>query len=352
MTQVRLGKNFFVRRIEEISPQEVAAWDALLVARDDLRRAFLSFSYATAVSKSCGDVIVLVGYANGAPSFFMPLQRLAGPLGRLGVFEPAGGVMTDYFGAVAADGVQVVMADLLDASAGITNAVFFTHLDESQDRYGLKAAEQRKGLRTRLGTPAIEYWANLRKADKKLVYDTERRERKLVSEFGPISFEWSSSQPASDMAWLIESKKSQYTRTGKGTAPLYIEANVALMHRLLESEDDLCRGVLSVLRCGEEIVAAHFGLRCREMLHVWFPVYETKFASHSPGRILFRHMFLAGAERGIEVFDRGEGDSQAKRDFANEEHLFGRGLWLVPGMRGQVAHLALRIAWRIARWKG
>lgn len=348
-----LGENLYIRRIDELTAEEVTVWDQLLLA-DDLRRAFMSYRYARTIAETGGDVVVLVLYDNHAPCGFLPLQRVAGLRGKVGIFEPVGDVMTDYFGLVAAAGTHLRIEKLLAATRGRINAVLFSHLDETQARFGLTGEEQRAGLRTWLGAspekPASDYWINLRKSDKKLVYDTERREKKLINEIGPITFEWISQNPARDMAWLIESKKAQYTRTGKAQAPLFDSRKVALLNRLLQSQEDNCQGVLSTLRCDEEIIAVHFGLRCHDMLHVWFPVYNPKYASYSPGRILFKHLFLAAAAEGIQVFDRGEGDTQAKRDFANETHTFFRGLWRVDGWNGFRARSVLSVFWRLRHW--
>lgn len=348
MTSFTLDKNLYIRRIDELTAEEAAVWDQLLLA-DDLRRAFMSYRYVRTVAETGGAVVVLVLYDNHAPCGFLPLQRIAGLRGKVGVFEPVGDVMTDYFGLVAAAGTHLRIEKLLAATHGRVNAVLFSHLDETQARFGLTGEEQRAGLRTWLGTPASDYWVNLRKSDKKLVYDTERREKKLINEVGPVTFEWISKNPASDMAWLVESKKAQYTRTGKAQAPLFDSRKVALLNRLLQSSEENCQGILSTLRCGEEIIAVHFGLRCHDMMHVWFPVYHPKYASYSPGRILFKHLFLAAAAEGIQVFDRGEGDTQAKRDFSNETHTFSRGLWHVAGWRGLLARSVLSVAWRLGR---
>jgi CelD/BcsL family acetyltransferase involved in cellulose biosynthesis len=352
MTSFTLGNNLYIRRITELTAEEVAVWDQLLLA-DDLRRAFMSYRYARAVAETGGDVVILVLYDVHTPCGFLPLQRIAGLRGKVGIFEPVGDVMTDYFGIVAAHGLVIDSANLLAATCGRVNAVLFSHLDETQARFGLVGEEPRTGLRTWLGTPldnpASDYWINLRKSDKKLVYDTERREKKLINEVGPVTFEWTSQNPARDMAWLIESKKAQYTRTGKAQAPLFDGRKVALLNRLLQSQEKNCQGILSTLRCGEEIIAVHFGLRCHDMLHVWFPVYNPKYSSYSPGRILFKHLFSAAAAEGIQVFDRGEGDTQAKRDFANDTHTFTRGLWHVPGWRGLLARGVLSVAWRLGR---
>jgi len=89
-------------------------------------------------------------------------------------------------------------------------------------------------------------------------------------------------------------------------------------------------------------------LRCHDMLHVWFPVYNPKYSSYSPGRILFKHILVVAAQHGIRLFDRGEGDTQAKREFSNEEHIFSYGLWHVAGWRGLRARIVLSAFWRIS----
>ena len=347
-----LGENLFIRRTTELTGEEVTAWDHLL--QGDLRRAFMSRHYVSAGAETGNDVVVLVLYDEGrTPCGFLPLQKSPGMRGAAGIYEPAGDVMTDYFGLVAVEGMVIDIAQILAATRGKINAVLFSHLDQTQARFGLSGAETRVGLRTWLSLSpeqaASDYWVNLRKSDKKLVYDTERREKKLINEVGPITFEWHSRQPEADMAWLIEAKKAQYARTGKAQAPLFDSRKVALLKRLLPSQDENCQGVLSTLRCGEEIIAVHFGLRCHGMLHVWFPVYNPKYSSYSPGRILFRHLFARAATEGIQVFDRGEGDTQAKRDFANEMHIFYRGLWHVAGWRGLCARIVLGAYWRLQR---
>jgi len=325
------------------------AWDDLHAAESDLNLAFLSRTYISQIVYLNPGVRILVGYDNSEPVFFLPIQPRHGFVSRFRVFEPAGDVMTDYFGAVAKRGVELSPPHLLAATRGRINAILFTHLDRTQARLGLDGDEHRTGLRTRLGVPGADYWARLRHIDKKIVADTERREKKLQNEIGPLRFEWQSSSPDVDMAWLIETKRAQYSRTGKTHAALFKNVYVELLARLLRTREVECSGILSVLRCGEQIVAAHFGLKCRGVLHVWFPAYDKRFASYSPGRILLKHMFAAAPEEGVDVFDRGEGDSQAKRDFANEEHQYARGLWLAPGLRGLTARLAISIAWRVGK---
>lgn len=344
---LKLGINLFIKKMSDLTLAESSAWDDYHAKDPDLNHAFLSRTYISHVACVNPGVRILVGHENGEPVFFLPLQPRQGFISRLGVFEPAGGVMSDYFGVVARRGIQLSPAKLLAATGGQFNAIIFSHLDQTQERFGLEGDEHRIGLRTRLGYPACDYWARLRDIDKKLVSDTERREKKLRNEHGPLRFEWHSATPDKDLAWLIETKRDQYSRTGKRNAALFATVNVELLRLLSGSTEAECSGILSVLKSGDVIYAAHFGLKCKGVLHVWFPVYNNDFARYSPGRILLKHMFEAAASEGIEVFDRGEGDSQAKRDFANNEHYYSNGLWLAPGLRGRAARLAISAAWRL-----
>lgn len=346
MKRYLLGDNLFVRRVKDLTQDELLCWGQWGATADDLRRAFMTPHYAASVEASGADVLVLVGYEARQPAFFLPLQRQPGIAGAMGCYEPVGGVMTDYFGVVARDGVRLDVQALMAATKGRVNLCMYTHLDESQVRFGLTAEEHRTGLQTKLGVPADAFWTRLRDVDKKLVSDTERREKKLRSECGELTFEWQSAQPQSDLQWLIDAKKQQYSRTGRELAPLFDPRNVALLNHLLQRDDDACSGVLSTLRSPQGLIAAHFGLRCHEVLHVWFPVFDRAYAHASPGRILFKYMFDAAARQDIEMFDRGEGDTPAKRDFANAEHRFGRGVWRANGWRGELGLLAQRLAWR------
>lgn len=354
--QFVLGQNFFIRRIRrlknELTQEEMAVWDQLLL-QDHVRRAFMSRHYAGAAAIAGSDVVVLVLYDQNLPCGFLPLQRISGLRGKAGIFEPVGGVMTDYFGLVAAPGVRIDIQQLLVATRGRVNAILFTHLDETQSVHGLTGEEPRIGLRALLvsspAQAASEYWDQLRQSDKKLVYDTERGEKKLAKEVGPVTFEWISQKPAEDMVWMIAYKKAQYQRTGKAQAPLFEDRNVALLNGLLPLHEENCQGVLSVLRCGEKTIAVHFGLRCYDMLHYWFPVYDPQFATYSPGRILLKQLFSSAASQGVRFFDHGEGDTQAKRKFANETHQFYRGLWCTSGWRGLAARAVLSAYWRLHR---
>ncbi len=333
--------------LSALTVAEGAAWAQLLRQGDGARWAFLSPTYAEAVAATIGPVDVLLCWLDEELAGVMPLQRAAGWRGRLGLYEPVGGAMTDYCGLLARPGVRLDWRQLL--RAGGVSCLYFTHLDESQEQHGLVGESPEIGLRTRIHPQGgAAHWEALRQRDKKLVSDTERRARKFVEGHGGLGFAMHTPSPVPDLEALVGLKNAQYLRTGHGGGALLRPGNVALLRHLLRSQDPCCLPVLSVLRCGTTLVAAHFGLQCGPLLHYWFPVYDLRFAAFSPGRILFWQLLLASQAHGIACIDRGAGDSAAKRDFANEEHRFVRGLVMVPPW-GLVVGGAQRACWR---WAG
>lgn len=334
-------------QISDLSAEEVLAWKTLIECSPINRRAFLTPSYCNVVAETGAKVHVALIFADFRIVGVFPFQFKDGLLGSLGIVEPVSGVLCDYFGLVAEPDVRVNIYEVLKKLN--LGAIDFSHLDESQASFGLVGESPRIGLRTEIGVSGELFWKQLRITDKKLVADTDRRERKLIAEHGPLEFELESCRPQVDLDELVRLKCAQYKRTGKLHAPLFEAENVALLHRLLLCRDSECSGLLSVLRVDGRLVAAHFGLRIDSTLHYWFPVYDEAFQAYSPGRILLKHVILAASQMGIHKIDRGEGDTPAKRDFANEEHKYYRGLWASPSLRGIIARLAMSIVWRLGR---
>lgn len=331
---------------DALGAAEIAAWTQLLHDSVQPPWAFLSPRYAEAVHAQVAPVDVLLCWQGAQLVGVMPLQRAAGWLGRAGLRGPAGWAMCDYFGLLARPEVVLNWPQLL--GAGGIPCLYFSHLDESQAAHGLQGGDARVGLRTRIHPEGgAAHWQALRQQDKKLVSDTERRERKLIAEHGALDFQMHSATAAPDLQALVALKNAQYRRTGHEGGALLAPANVRLLQHLLAATDPWCQPRLSVLRCSGRLVAAHLGLQCGALLHIWFPVYDAEFSAYGPGRILLRHMLLNAAQYGVACFDRGEGDTPAKRDFANEEHRYFKGLVSV-GAWGQAVSVLQRARWRWA----
>lgn len=237
---------------DALSVTERDAWTRLLAESVCSRWAFVSPTYAEAVNAVMGSVEVLLLWDGAALVGVMPLQRAAGWLGKWGLRETVGRQMTDYCGLLAQPGVKIDWRYLLQ-SAGIP-CIYFTHLDESQVHHGLIGEAPRIGLRTCIHPDGgAAHWEWLRGRDKKLVGDTERRERKLVADHGVLEFQMHSANPNEDMADLVALKVAQYRRTGHAGGALLNPENVVLLARLLASKSPDCLPMLSVLRCGGEV---------------------------------------------------------------------------------------------------
>jgi CelD/BcsL family acetyltransferase involved in cellulose biosynthesis len=121
-------------------------------------------------------------------------------------------------------------------------------------------------------------------------------------------------------------KSGQYRRTGRRDrfAVTWIKR---LVWDLFETRSDGCAGALSVLYCGERLVAMHFGLRSERSLSCWFPTYDTAFARYSPGLVLHLLMARATSEAGLRHLELGKGDEPYKQSLKSGDLIVGEG-WI------------------------
>ena len=329
---------------DQLSASDRGRWDDFCLEDHDLSKAFLSLSYVLAASRIFRDVRVCVIKRSGQVVAFFPFQFRSLGHRLLGYGERIGGELSDYFGLVAA--VDVVLSPLQLVRLAGLNALLFTHLDESQSRYGLTGSNPQTGLLINLDKGGDAYWSEIKQADKRFFNDTERRVRKLVETHGPLHLVYHHENPVVELDRLIDLKRQQYARTGADDV-LKDGRIRQFLGLLAQSEDPLCRGVVSTLYAGDTWVASHFGLQHRSVLHFWFPVYNLELQNYSPGRVLITEIIKQADALGITRIDRGVGDSQAKRDFANGEHTFLRGLWQQPNASALVIRVGLFLQWRM-----
>ena len=327
-----------------LSEADIAAWNRFNSEIPELAVAFLSYPYALAAEKSFPDVRVCRVRSDGRPVLFFPFQFKSLAHRWFGIGERLAGEMSDYFGIVGDGTAQLDPKSLLRLSG--LSALLFTHLDESQCAFGLSGEAPEPGHLIDFPSGGAAFWQERRTLDKKFVGDTERRERNLVRDFGPIRFDLQSANPDVDLDKLIVAKKEQYSRTGVNDA-LGGHSTNAFLRSLSKTDHPLCSGVLSTLYAGDTWVASHFGLRCDRTLHYWFPVYNPELGSYGPGRLLLKQILDAGGAHGISRIDRGAGDTVAKRDFSTSQHHFRKGLWSRGGVRATGYRAGLAAIWRL-----
>jgi CelD/BcsL family acetyltransferase involved in cellulose biosynthesis len=337
-----------VVRPGELSEDERAAWKGLCQNSQIFANPFFSVSFSDALA-ACGvDIRVCVLKNGGRPVGFFPYQFANRFARSLSAAERAGEEMSDYCGLIADSDFQIEPRQLLSLSR--ISSFTFSHLDETQKRYGLSGEKPEAGLMAQMPRGGAAYWQEICERDKALASDTKRRLRRLTEQYGPLRFVFGEESPHGFIEDLIKKKRSQYKRTGK-TDSLSKSWKRRLLHRVADFRDPDFTGVLSTLHAGDTWVASHFGIRSRNVLHYWFPIYNREMEKFSPGRLLYKSIVEATDVNGITVIDRGAGDALFKKDFCNAAHTYLRGRWQRPGLKSLAFSAAMSAKWRFGSWR-
>ena len=346
MPPTQSDSRYTARRIdaENLTGEDIAAWRRLLgeIAPDG--NAFFSPAFVKAARQAYGRVeVCLIEDGAGLAAVF-PYQFPSSFAAAMRAAVRVGEDMSDHFAIIARPGFSCSSDELL-AWAGL-NHFFFTHLDGSQSALGLTGEDSTGGLRILLPQGGAAYFEQLRKDDAKFSKDTERRLRKATQDLGPARFCIEEADPAFWLQRVLVEKREQYLRTGKGDW-LALPGRRVLLERLAETRGADCRPVVSTLMYGDTWAAIHFGLCAGKTLHYWFPVYNPALATYAPGRLLLHQVISHAQLAGIEIIDRGAGESQAKRDFPSERQIFMSGVWHRPALRTLVYRAYQSAKWRM-----
>jgi CelD/BcsL family acetyltransferase involved in cellulose biosynthesis len=272
-----------------------------------LRSPFFRPEFTRSVAKVRNDVFVAV--VDGGDAFFA-FQRSS-----LGLGRPVGGRLSDYHGLIAEQGYSCDILQLMRACG--LRSWSFDHIPSSQTMFSpWRAADA--------FSPTINLEGGLRPGTSSMYATHRRKARRLEREFGKIEFDIVSLEPAV-VACCVDWKSQQY-RDG-GNADIFGRPWARqLISELAAFHGSDFSGMASVMRAGGRPVAAHFGLRSRSCLHYWFPSYDRRLHSFSPGILLLLEMIAVAPSLGISVIDFGKGSENYKYKFANE------GTPLIEGM--------------------
>jgi CelD/BcsL family acetyltransferase involved in cellulose biosynthesis len=240
---------------------------------------------------------------------FLPFQQGWGGAGR-----PAGGDLSDYQGAIVRPGLKWDVREVV-RKCGISS-LEYDYAVASQIAFAPYHTQLMPSHIVDLRGGHDQYRAQHRNRRLKEL------SRKLQREVGEIRFELRSSNGAA-MQRLFEIKRQQYARTGRPDVlePRHVRQ---FLEHLLQLRSDEFEGMLSVLYAGERMVAAHLGMRSKEVWHWWFPAYELAWASYCPGLLLLQHMIDAAPEVGAGMIDLGYGDEPYKVRAANHQVMVAR----------------------------
>jgi CelD/BcsL family acetyltransferase involved in cellulose biosynthesis len=291
-----------------LEPSLRAAWLGLRTGNRVLASPYFAPEFYEAVASVTRTGRLLIVEDDQGIAGMMPLQRRTA-----GLYGPIGGPLNDIHGLMLLPGAELDPADLLE-SAGIGMMAM------------LNAPIGAPALGARFGASHGFYLMNLedgydayeerRQPFAKSAFRTIRtRSEKAAKQYGAVTHVFDDrSQTTLDK--LIAWKHDQYKATKQ---PLLFDFSWVreLADRLHTSRDPDLRGQLSSLYFGDELVAAHFGLRSRETLHYWFPGYHPDYAELSPGNILVRLMAQSAAAEGCQSLHLGAGEYRYKLEFAD-----------------------------------
>jgi CelD/BcsL family acetyltransferase involved in cellulose biosynthesis len=311
-----------VERANALGPSEYHAWRGTTQCARDLNDPFLTPEFAQLVAAARPRARVAVLEQDGLIGFF------AFELGPSGLARPIGHGLSDYQAVIAPDAL-LDGAELLRACR--RPVLRFDHFDERQA--ALLGARYVK----RCASPFIDlqhgwahYVAERRRASQTLFATAERKARKLGREVGSLCFEPDCHDHAV-LERVIRWKREQYRRT-RVPDVLARDETRELLHQILDAGEPEFSGVLSTLRAGDQLVAAHFGVRSEVALRWWFPAYDATFAPYSPGVTLALRLAEWAAGRSIRRVELGKGDEQYKQRLGSGERIVADGWLAAPAV--------------------
>lgn len=304
-------------------------WASIQASCSEWASPYLHPEYTRLVAAAREDTYVGVLEKAGEAVGFFPHHR------RRGLGTPVGERLTDVQ-AVVTDTAVSFDVDALLRGCGLL-AWDFDHLLARRSMFDAhaRAIDVSPGLDLSRGFDA---WLADRKKASRRIKNLLNQRRKVIREVGAIRLV-EHTEDAQVLERVIELKRAQCRRSGVPDFMSWpwVDRLVRSIHR---ARVPGFQGILSALYIGDDLVAAHLGMRTDRVWHWWFPVYEEQFAQHSPGAILLLEVAERAAADGIRFIDLGKGRDPYKSSFSNWEVTLLEG----SAVRENAAGLAFRTA--------
>jgi CelD/BcsL family acetyltransferase involved in cellulose biosynthesis len=289
-----------VIRGRDLTSEHIGAWSAIQSANAELASPFFCPEFTTAVSQATDNVFVgILHEPAGKAVGFFPFQLVRPKFGKN--LE-----MCDYQGVIAPAALRLDPKELI-RRCGL-KVWEFDHLisaNEAFQRFHSYTAE----------SPTIDvlhgfeaYKASLGPEGKRHLAKATTSVRKVQREIGPLVFVYNTTD-SQVMQTMHRWRAQKY-------GPLPDWAHDALDRTRMTSTPAFT-GVLSALYAGEKLIAVHFGIRSRAVLHWWFPAYNPDLSNYAPGILLLLAMAEHSPALGVTKIDLGKGLQDYKRRFRN-----------------------------------
>ena len=308
----------------ELSDDVARAWLLIQQGNPELASPFFHPEFTKIVASARNDVEVAIIESEGKIAGLFPFHRGVGGIGR-----SVGEIISDYQGVISAQDFRFSPRELLRYSRLI---IFdFDHLPTSQLNFAPFQSSIELSPQIDLSKGYEAYAQERRRAGSEVIKKIGNVTRRLERELGPLRFVADSGDRAA-LATVLGWKSDQYRKTANRNlfAPGWIREAV---DRIFATRSDGYSGTLSLLYAGDELIAGHFGMRSRAVWHYWFPTYDPKVATHSPGLILLLKMAEHAASIEVSIIDLGKGESPYKKRFMNNSSLLASGSVELPSWR-------------------
>ncbi len=294
---------------DALTIDHIDAWRDLQGRSKTTTSPFFSPSFTIASASVQANIEIAIVKDSGAIVGFLPFQRR-----RFSAGWPVAWKLNDFHGGIFDDDAKIDGEELI-RQAGLA-AWHFDHLLATQDCF-------RTGQIIASASPYVDlsdgfdaYLEERKRARSDEIRQTLRKSRKLAREHGGLHFEFST-KDNQVFDTLLDWKQEQLKARKKHN---HFQSKWArdLLARMQLGDNEDCRGALSALYAGDQLVAVHFGIHNRHALHWWVNAYNKDFSRYSPGSILLLELTRHAAAEGIQRIDLGKGDEQYKRRFQSD----------------------------------
>jgi CelD/BcsL family acetyltransferase involved in cellulose biosynthesis len=311
---------------QDLSDNHLTEWRRLQRLDPQLESPYLCPDFIQVAAQIRDGIVVAVAEEGGHPVAFLPMQLR----GKTAV--PVCCPLSDCQAIIAAHGWDGDPRDMIRA-AGVDVYDFKHHRIQPTIQQPLtpyhRAVVPSRVIELSAGFDA--YVAEMRVPGQTessgRPHQTIKRARLAERKVGPLRF--TMHDPDKDaLATLIKWKRQQYDQRGKVLRLIDIfsyDWTVQLLERIHAAQSDNFAGVLSTLRIGDRIIAAHMGMRSHNVLHRWFPAYDKAYSNLSPGLILLLELCRSASTSGIREIELGPGDEVYKRLIANNQIMVASG---------------------------
>jgi CelD/BcsL family acetyltransferase involved in cellulose biosynthesis len=300
--------NVSVIRAADLTSEHVKTWSCIQSANSCYESPFFRPEFTLAFGKENANAFVgIIRNVTGGIAGFFPFQ----------VSHPGNGSgldMCDHQGIIAASAHEICAEDVV-RRCGLKSWCF-DHLSVSNPGF-------RKSYSQTHASPIIDiskgydlYKDSLNSDGKRHLAKASTSARKVMRDLGPLRLDCKVTD--SEVMQTMHRWREQKYGPLPGWSRRVLE-NIRTTSTL-EFE-----GLLSALYAGDRLLAVHFGMRSRGVLHWWFPAYDRDLPSYAPGILLLLSMAERGTELGISKIDLGKGIQDYKRRFSNASVMVASG---------------------------